>query len=495
MKLRAKLIFSAIIFGAFLSKTPVAEAASGESLLRQGVMARDTGNETKAIKIFDSALQKDPNLADAYIERGLAKSQLFRFKSAIEDFDQAITINSKSIRAYDLRSIIYKFLGEGEKAKKDIEFAIKIVPKSSQDFAEMGSFLSSHGRNKDAIDFLNTSISMDNRNTRAYFSRAVFYEKNKQYDKAIQEYGLAIETNRNLLSAYVRRGYLNQTFLSQKTFAENDFNRAIKINPSYANTSIGYQFFFKDSKSAQKYFDQAIYLDNNNATAYFRRCYNLSLLKQYNEAIVDCKKHIEFNRENFDALDMIANNYLKLGKYQESIQYADQSVNINPLNADAFEIKGSALNMMGNYKAALLEHSKAIELDKNDAFYYEQRGRNYIGLKEYEKSILDFNQAINLKPSNYNLYKMRGQVNAAINYMDKALQDYEKALALLKKSDSSKDKKDLELWISNIKSYQKAKFSLILWCTIALVLVYFAYVLIKKQNKDNKDKNSRNLQS
>jgi tetratricopeptide (TPR) repeat protein len=344
----------------------------------------------------------------------------------------------------------------------------------------MGSFLSSHGRNKDAIDFLNTSISMDNRNTRAYFSRAVFYEKNKQYDKAIQEYGLAIETNRNLLSAYVRRGYLNQTFLNQKTFAENDFNRAIKINPSYANTSIGYQFLSKDSKSAQKYFYQAIYLDNNNATAYYYRCYNLSSLKHYNEAIVDCKKHIEFNRENFDALDIIANNYFKLGKYQKSIQYADQSVNINPLNADAFEVKGSALNMMKNYKAALLEYNKAIELDKNDSLYYELRGGNYIRLKEYEKSILDFNQAINLNPTSYELYKVRGKVNAAINHMDKALQDYEKALALLKKSDSSEEKKDLELRISDIKSHQKARFLLTSWYTVALVFVYFTYVVHSK---------------
>lgn len=94
MKLRIKLIFTAVVFGILLIDIPVVKSMNNsESLLRQGIAKKIAGNQNEAIKIFDAALQQNPNLVDAYVERGDAKQRSEQYQSAISDFDRAIELN------------------------------------------------------------------------------------------------------------------------------------------------------------------------------------------------------------------------------------------------------------------------------------------------------------------------------------------------------------------------------------------------------------------
>ncbi len=60
----------------------------------------EKGELDRAISEYDQAIQLDPNLAAAYIERGFAYIDKGEFNRAISDFDQAIQLNPDDAKAY-----------------------------------------------------------------------------------------------------------------------------------------------------------------------------------------------------------------------------------------------------------------------------------------------------------------------------------------------------------------------------------------------------------
>jgi len=58
-----------------------------------------------AIADFDRALQFDPKLAQAYDNRGDAKTETGDFDGAIADFNRALQLNPKYAKAYDNRGL------------------------------------------------------------------------------------------------------------------------------------------------------------------------------------------------------------------------------------------------------------------------------------------------------------------------------------------------------------------------------------------------------
>jgi tetratricopeptide (TPR) repeat protein len=83
----------------------------------------------RAIEDYDQALRLYPVFSLAYINRGWAYSELGEYRRAIEDYDQVLRLDdpAQQIRAYNNRGIAYKHLGDFERAVADWERAIQIV--------------------------------------------------------------------------------------------------------------------------------------------------------------------------------------------------------------------------------------------------------------------------------------------------------------------------------------------------------------------------------
>ncbi len=77
-----------------LTHQQIARSVSGNlSSLQQGITEANKGELDKALNLFNTALQQNPNSADAYLERGKLRARLEKYKAAIADFDRAIELN------------------------------------------------------------------------------------------------------------------------------------------------------------------------------------------------------------------------------------------------------------------------------------------------------------------------------------------------------------------------------------------------------------------
>ena len=83
----------------------------------------------RALADYDRALALDPNLADAYNNRGILHLARGDVEAAQADFSAAIAINPAHALAYYNRGIALRLHGDLEDSKKDLEQAATLTPR------------------------------------------------------------------------------------------------------------------------------------------------------------------------------------------------------------------------------------------------------------------------------------------------------------------------------------------------------------------------------
>ena len=163
------------------------------------------------------------------------------------------------------------------------------------------------------------------------FTKGVSYQDKGQWDKAIAEYNKAIEINPSYAEAYYNRGLAYAQGKGQFDKAISDWNKAIELNPSYAEAY------------------------NNRGNAYQAK-------GQYDRAISDYTKAIEINPSYAEAYYNRGVAYGRKGQYDQAISDCNKAIELNPSYAKAYYNRGVAHYFKGEYDKAWEDVHKAESL-------------------------------------------------------------------------------------------------------------------------------------
>jgi tetratricopeptide (TPR) repeat protein len=286
-----------------------------------------TKNYGHCLKFWDVFILKEPNLAAAYNNRGIAYAELKQQERAIEDFDRAITLNPDLAEAYNNRGAAYGKLNQHERAIKDYGKATELNP----DYAE------------------------------AYNNRGIVYAELKQQERAIEDYGKAIALNPNLAEAYNNRGIVYAE-LKQQERAIEDYGKAIALNPDYAkayNNRGNAYGKLKQQERAIKDYGKAIALNPNLAEAYNNRGIVYAKLDQQERAIEDYGEAIVLNPDYAEAYSNRGAAYGKLNQPEKAIEDYGKAIALNPNYAEAYGNRGRAHTHTGRYEESARDFKKA----------------------------------------------------------------------------------------------------------------------------------------
>ena len=98
-----------------------------------GNILSEGGWVREAISAYDMALRLKPDYAEAYYNRGTAKTLIGEYETAIADFDEAICLNPEFVEAHYNRSQTKVSLSQIEGARYDLEIALKLAEKRECD--------------------------------------------------------------------------------------------------------------------------------------------------------------------------------------------------------------------------------------------------------------------------------------------------------------------------------------------------------------------------
>jgi tetratricopeptide (TPR) repeat protein len=178
----------------------VVTAPKADDFFIQGVDKQNKGDNQGAIIAYNEAIRLNPNLAEAYNNRGIVRNELGDKPGAIDDYNLALKFNPNLAKAYYNRGNVRNELGDKQGAIDDYTLAIKFNPNYAK----------------------------------AYYNRGIVRKELGDKQGAIDDYTLAIKFNPNLAEPYYNRGNVHYE-LGDKQGAIDDYNQAIKIDPNYAD--------------------------------------------------------------------------------------------------------------------------------------------------------------------------------------------------------------------------------------------------------------------
>ncbi len=215
-----------------LQRTP-APVASEDSVVKiftyiQANEMAKRGEYEKAVKTYDRAIALDPDFADAYYNRGLAKIHLKEFQEAIEDFDKAITLKPDDIFCYLNRGVARDQLKEFQGAIEDFDKAIDLDSEYPYSYVNRGIAKARLGEHKKAVEDFDKAIALKSDDAAFYLNRGIAKARLGEHKKAIEDFDKAIELKPDDAESYSNRGESNKKLGNTKQ-SEEDFAKAEKL--------------------------------------------------------------------------------------------------------------------------------------------------------------------------------------------------------------------------------------------------------------------------
>ena len=338
------------------------------SLRKKQFPPSESDNNKGALADYDKAIWLNPDDAEAYLNRGIARNKLEQYFDAITDFDTAIRLKPNYADAYYNRGVAKDNLGQHNAAIKDYDTAIQLKPNLAQDYLNRGNIKYELGLYSSAINDYDTTIRLKSDYPEAYLNRGNAKYYLEQYSAAINDYDTTIRLKSDYPEAYLNRG-MAKNKLKQYSAAITDYDVAIQLKPDYPEA------YFRRGAAKDKLeqhtaaiadYDVAIQLKPDYPEAYLNRGNAKYYLEQYSAAINDYDTTIRLKSDYPEAYlnRGIAKN--KLGQYFAAITDYDTAIRINPNYVEAYFRRGAAKDKLGQRIAAITDYDTAILQIKPD---------------------------------------------------------------------------------------------------------------------------------
>ena len=186
------------------------------------------GEYEGAIRGYDRVIEIDPNFADAYYNRGVAKVRLKEFQEAIEDFDKAIELKPDDIFCYLNRGVAKDQIKEFPEAIKDFDEAVKLDPEYPYSYVNRGIAKAKLGNHEGAVADFDKAVDLKPDDAEFYFNRGIAKAKLGNHEGAVADFDKAVDLKPDDAEFYFNRGKSNEELGNTKQSAE-DFAKAEKL--------------------------------------------------------------------------------------------------------------------------------------------------------------------------------------------------------------------------------------------------------------------------
>lgn len=416
------------------------------SLYQQlATLYKNTHQNKKAIHFYSYILSKDKydliamrNLANLYYANKQKESALKLYRQLVTYIDD----EDEKVEYYEIMGNIYSTYGEYEKAvniykkvleKKpaDIEvirdmrriylklkdtenvlyyskLLIDLEPDNYKYYEEIIDLLFHIHSYEEALEYAKKALNVENADIMAvknYIAKIYIYTgKIDESIELINETILTDPTNL-LLSQTLAMAYcMNKDFEMAKKVCHDSIEVAVPGDIKVIHNNLSailseeavYLLSQGRTKAAFDKFTESMQYNNENPEIYYKLGIANRSIKNYSEAIRQCKRAIELAPEISLYYETLADIYYDIQNFIEAKKFYKEAVFIDPKNARSQALLGVLQSKDGEHESAIKSLETAAALDSNNvnirynlALAYEVSGRKEEAKNQYEK-VLEF---------------------------------------------------------------------------------------------------------
>ncbi len=178
---------------------------------------------------INSGRLRGPELARAYINRGILHEVHADYDNAFADYDNAARINPKNAYAFVNRGDMYERKGNRTKAFEDFATAIRLEPNDADNWnVRCWALVRSNIDIQQALSDCDRALQLKPRDAAFLKNRGFVHVRLGNYDRAIADLNAAIEVRPRFPAAYYLRGIAK--LRKGDNSGSGDIERATEIN-------------------------------------------------------------------------------------------------------------------------------------------------------------------------------------------------------------------------------------------------------------------------
>jgi tetratricopeptide (TPR) repeat protein len=244
---------------------------------------------------------------------------------------------------------------------------------------------------------------------------------------------LTCAVNHNNPFALVERGNL---FFKDKKYSEalSDFNKAISIYPfphpmTFFNRGL-VESAINDHISAENDFSKAIQLNPVFGNAYLYRSKEKLIRNDFQGAFQDLNFAAKYDTLDDRVFFNLGDLFLSSGNFNEAIINYTKAINLNEASTESYNNRGIARLNLLDCNGAINDFKKVLAINPKHAQAYINMGLAYGQLNQFDNAIDCFTNAINISGNIPQAYYGRGMAKQGKNDLAGACSDWNEALRL-----------------------------------------------------------------
>lgn len=228
---------------------------------------------------------------------------------------------------------------------------------------------------------------------------------------------------------YLRRA-LKHDALGNVTEALHDLQRAVQ-HGSPKSDYLDWKAYFhcrqRDFASAIADYSEILKRRPPDARVLSNRGLCFLRMGAYDEAIADLSRSIELQPIAV-AFFLRSQAYGRQGDFQAAITDCTKVLEFDGWRFEAFMHRGACFHELGDYDLSVLDFSDAIQQKANSAEAWNGRALAYLAMKDHAHALSDADTAVELNEHSSDVRATRGEVLLAMGRYEDAMKDIEYAL-------------------------------------------------------------------
>lgn len=283
--------------------------------LKKGMAELSKHDQARASKYIEKAIDLNPELWEAWLQKGTIYARQKYYKKAIVCYDKSISTHTSSGISYYYRALAHAALKNQTQALNDYDAALAKSPNNEGFHLGYANYLMETKKFDKAEVYFSRAIQLDSTLWQAYYKRGVLFFRVGRIGETIADFNVALHYNTHDKLIYLKRGMaFDELKMHEK--AIDDFSSAISLDANYAEA---YVFKGNSLMETGKFelalldFDFVLQRDPANFTARYNRATCKYILKSYAEAISDYSVSLRLKPAHSKAFYFRAMAKLNLG--------------------------------------------------------------------------------------------------------------------------------------------------------------------------------------
>jgi len=355
------------------------EPSNYNVLMNKALALKDLARYNKTLEVLESLLREYPddallfqispdirNRSAAILNnKGMILSMLEQYKKAYRSFEKALELDPNVIGAQINKDRVAKLRFRSDKKKLiDEQTTLKKTFESS-----LYNFLEKQG---------------------AAFTIKALEKRLDSFIEDTKEREFGRENLEQMLNKLRTNGQINSVQHNGETHYFVPKQPPISTNPSSIRQMLQEALILfqrKEYNKCKEFLKHLLDLEPELAEGWVIMGQIELISQNYLESIEYLKKALEVNPTLEIAWSAMGNVLDQQGMYDKAIQYYDKALEINPNFAPAWNNKGLALDILQKHHEAIKCYKRSLELNPNNAGNWFNKGKTHVKVSEYQQAL------------------------------------------------------------------------------------------------------------